>query len=52
MDHLVFSSHKIKEKDTIDSYFECINECSVLNGHQECVSNCVEKYLKGENKNE
>ena len=52
MDHLIFSSNNRAEKDTIDSYFECISECNVINGHQECVTRCVEKYLKGENKNE
>ena len=50
MDHLVFSSNEITTKDTIDSYFECISECSIVNGQQECITRCVEIHLKGENK--
>ena len=52
MDHLSFSSNQINVKDTIDSYFECISECSIIDGHQECVTRCVEVHLKGVNKNE
>ena len=52
MEDLVFSSRQIIEKDTIDSYFECISECSIVNGRQECITRCVEIHLKGGNKNE
>ena len=52
MDQLSFSSNQITAKDTIDSYFECISECSIINGHQECITRCVEVHLKSENKNE
>ena len=52
MDELVFSSNQLIEKDTIDSYFECISECSIINGHQECVTQCVEIHLKGGYKHE
>ncbi len=52
MDDLFFSSNQITAKDTIDSYFECISECSIVDGHQECVTRCVEIHLKGGNKNE
>ena len=52
MDELFVSSNQIIEKDKIDSYFECISECSIVNGHQECVTRCVEIYLKGGSKHE
>ncbi len=37
------------EIDYIDSYFECISECSIINGHKECVTRCIEIHLKGGN---
>ena len=40
------------EIDSIKSYFECISECSILDGHQECITHCVEIHLKGEEQNE
>ena len=43
---------KNTEIDSINSYFECITECSVVDGHQECISRCLEIHLKGENQNE
>ena len=52
MDQLSFSSHRKTSKDTLDSYFECISECSIIDGHQECITRCVEVHLKGGNKNE
>ena len=52
MDQLSFSSNQITAKDSIDSYFECISECSIVDGHQECITRCVEVHLKGGNKNE
>ena len=41
-----------KEIDSINSYFECITECSIVDGHQECITRCVEIHLKGGNQNE
>ncbi len=52
MDDMVFSSNQRIEKDIVDSYFECISECNIINGHQECITRCVEIHLKGGNKNE
>ena len=52
MDQLFFSSNKIEAKDKIDSYFECISECSIVDGHQECITRCVEVHLKGGTQNE
>ena len=52
MDGLFFSPNKTFEKDSIDSYFECISECSIVNGHQECITRCIEIHLKGGMKNE
>ena len=52
MNQFYFSSNQIKEEDTIDSYFECISECSINDVHNECITRCVEVYLKGGNKNE
>ena len=52
MNDLINPNNQIIEKDTIDLYFECISECSIVNGHQECITHCVEIHLKGGNKNE
>ena len=38
--------------DSINSYFECITECSVVDGHQECITRCLEIHLKGGDQNE
>ncbi len=46
--HLISSNNK-DDIDHIDSYFECINQCCIINGHKECVIRCVEIYLKGGN---
>ena len=40
------------ENDSINSYFECITECSIVEGHQECITRCLEIHLKGEGQNE
>ena len=48
MDQLSFSSNQLTAKDTIDSYFEC----RLVDGHQECLTRCLEVHLKGGNKNE
>ena len=52
MNSLVFSSDSNIEKDSINSYFECISECSIVNGNKECVTRCIEIHLKGDNQNE
>ena len=52
MNQFSFSSNQSREEDTIDSYFECISECSIHDGHHECITPCVEVHLKGGNKNE
>ncbi len=41
-----------KEIDPINSYFQCITECSIVDGHQECITRCLEMHLKGEDENE
>ena len=45
-DSLVSTNQNI-EKDSINSYFECITECSIVDGHQECITRCLEIHLKG-----
>ena len=52
MNRFSFSSNQTRAEDTINSYFECISECSIVDGHQECITRCVEVHLKGGNKNE
>ena len=52
MSQLSFSSNQSTAKDTIDSYFECISECSIVDGRKECITQCVEVHLKGGNNNE
>ncbi len=52
MDQFSFSSDKVIAKDTVDSYFECISECSIIDGHQECITRCLEIHLKEGHKNE
>ena len=52
MNQFSFSSKQKRAEDTIDSYFECISECSILDDHQECITRCVEVHLKGGYKNE
>ncbi len=36
------------EPDAIDSYFECITECSLDSGATECITRCIEVHLKSE----
>ena len=37
------------ERDSLDSYFECFTACSWVVGEDvECVTRCVEIYLKDE----
>ena len=52
MNDLVISTRNTTEVDSINSYFECITECSIVDDHQECITRCVEIHLKGENQNE
>ena len=46
------SCNQNAERDSINSYFECITECSIVDNHQECITRCIEIHLKGENQNE
>ena len=46
------STNQNSEIDSINSYFECITECSIVDGHQECITRCLEMHLKGGNQNE
>ena len=52
MDQFFSPSDKGVAKDTVDSYFECISECSIIDGHQECITRCLEIHLKEGHKNE
>ena len=52
MNDSVISSNQNGSRDSINSYFECISECSIVDGHQECVTRCLEIHLKGGNQNE
>ncbi len=36
------------ETDAIDSYFECITECSLDSKGAECITRCIEVHLKSE----
>ena len=46
------STKKDTEIDSISSYFECITEFSIVDGHQECITRCLEIHLKGGDQNE
>ncbi len=52
MNDSILSSNQNTEGDAINSYFECITECSIVDGHRECISRCIEIHLKGDNQNE
>ncbi|KGG11279.1 hypothetical protein EV11_0687 [Prochlorococcus sp. SS52] len=39
---------QLNESDAIDSYFECITECSLDQKGMECITQCVEVHLKKE----
>ena len=52
MNDSVLSSNQNTERDSINSYFECITECNIVEGHQECITRCVEIHLKGGIQNE
>ena len=47
MSNSIISSNQNEESDAISSYFECITECSIVDGHQECITRCLEIHLKG-----
>ncbi len=49
MSDSIISSNEKKENDSINSYFECITQCNIVDGHQECITRCIEIHLKGEN---
>ena len=46
--HLISLNNK-DEIDHVDSYFERISECCIINGHKECVTRCIEIHLKDGN---
>ena len=52
MNDSVFSTIQTNEVDSINSYFECITECSIVDDHQECITRCLEIHLKGGNQYE
>ena len=52
MNNSVVYPNQNTEIDSINSYFECITECSIVDGHQECINRCLEIHLKGGNQNE
>ena len=52
MNDSVLNTNQNSEIDSINSYFECITACSIVDGNQECITRCVEIHLKGENQNE
>ena len=52
MNDSFFSNNQNTEIDSINSYFECITECSIADGHQECITRCLEIHLKGDDQNE
>ena len=52
MSNSIVSPDQNEGIDSINSYFECITECSIVEGHQECITRCLEIHLKGENQNE
>ena len=46
------STNQNTEIDSINLNFECITECSIVDGHQECITRCLEIHLKGGDQNE
>ena len=38
----------VDERDVLDSYFECVTACSLSDEGIECMTRCVEVYLKRE----
>ncbi len=37
---------QVDQSDSIDSYFECVMECSIDKEESECITRCVEVHLK------
>ena len=37
-----------EQRDSIDSYFECVTACSISGEGGECVTRCIEVHLKQE----
>ena len=52
MSNSLVSPDQNGEIDSINSYFECITECNIVDGHQECITRCLEIHLKGGNEND
>ncbi len=48
MSNIQEHSSLLEEMDSVDSYFECITECSLEDEGAECVTRCVEVHLKQE----
>ena len=38
----------VDERNVLDSYFECVTACSLRDEGIECMTRCVEVYLKRE----
>ena len=47
MNNNLISLNNKDEVFQLDSYFECISECSIIYGHKECITKCGEIHLKG-----
>ena len=41
MKNFDYQEQKLKNSDSIESYFECITTCDIKDGN--CISRCVEK---------
>ena len=52
MNDSVIASNQKDDGDAINSYFECITECSIVDGHEECITRCLEIHLKGDIQND
>ena len=52
MNESFVSTNQNTEIDSINSYVDCIPECSIVDGHQECITRCLEVHLKGGDQNE
>jgi len=45
---IVDQLESVDERDVLDSYFECVTACSLSDEGIECMTRCVEVYLKRE----
>ena len=43
-----YESESVDERDVLDSYYECVTACSLSDEGIECMTRCVEVYLKRE----